>query len=149
MILAFLLFPGIAWAVGPHGPYLGSPDACGACHVSHAAYCEPLVIRPSQTAMCLFCHDGTGSIYNVYNAVYGFGPLSGSTHFHSVANTGNPAVGSVVECAYCHNPHSSAPKLLWNMFDETTVATGVYGPGFVSSATGAPTGASRAWRTRR
>lgn len=112
LLCAFLLLPGTAMALGPHGPYFGAPDGCAACHVVHAAYSAPLMINLSQTAMCLLCHDGTASIYNVYNAVYGFGPLSGSTHFHPVANTGNPAVGSVVECAYCHNPHGSTPKLL-------------------------------------
>ncbi|MGQ9513407.1 hypothetical protein [Thermodesulfitimonas sp.] len=45
VVLAFLLFPGIAWAVGPHGPYFGFPDACGACHVAHAAYASPLIIN--------------------------------------------------------------------------------------------------------
>lgn len=130
IVVAFLLFPGAAWALGPHGPYFGNPDACGACHVAHVAYSEPLIQKPSQTQICLVCHDGTGSIYNVYNAVYGFGPLSGSTHFHPVANTGNPAVGSVIECAYCHNPHGSSAKLLWDFWDRTTAASGVYGPGF-------------------
>lgn len=128
--LSFLLLTQAAWALGPHGPYFENPDACAACHVAHAAYSVPLVRLLSQTQMCLVCHDGTGSIYNVYNAVYGFGPLSGSTCFHPVANTGNPAVGSVVECAYCHNPHGSTPKLLWNLWDKTTLATGVYGPDF-------------------
>lgn len=128
--LLFLLLNSSAWAVGPHGPYLDSPTGCGACHVAHAAYSAPLIQRPNQTQMCLLCHDGTASIYNVYDAVYGFGPLSGSTHFHPVVNTGNPAVGSVIECVYCHNPHGSTPKLLWNIWDKTTITTGVYGPGF-------------------
>lgn len=128
--LSFLLLTQAAWALGPHGPYFENPDACAACHVAHAAYSVPLGKLPSQTQICLVCHDGTGSIYNVYDAVYGFGPLSGSTHFHPVANTGNPAVGSVVECAYCHNPHGHTPKLLWNFWDKTTLATGVYGPDF-------------------
>jgi predicted CXXCH cytochrome family protein len=79
--------------------------------------------------LCLACHDGTGSIYDVVNAVYaGFGSTCSAVYYHPVKGLkdilNNPAVGEIIECTYCHNPHGDSvngqvyPRLL-RSFDGT------------------------------
>ena len=104
----------------PHGPYTDFPAGCAACHVAHASLGPQLIMKANITTLCLTCHDGTASVFNVVyvpevdRAVYGFGfgTTAGAVYFHPVMNTGNPAVGEIIECIYCHNPHASNPRLL-------------------------------------
>ncbi|WP_334109483.1 cytochrome c3 family protein [Thermodesulfitimonas autotrophica] len=125
----------------PHGPYANFPAGCAACHVAHAAIGPNLMLKTNITALCLTCHDGTASVFNVVyvpeldiygtgvtRAVYGFGfgTTSGAVYFHPVRDTGNSLVGQVLECVDCHNPHGDMsvpgqvyPRLL-NSFDGTT-----------------------------
>lgn len=113
----------------PHGPYGTFPAGCAACHVAHASPGPKLLARETTTTLCLACHDGTGSIYDVVNAVYsGFGSTCGAVYFHPVKGIkdllNNPAVGEIIECTYCHNPHGDTvngqvyPRLL-RSFDGT------------------------------
>ncbi|MEW6771330.1 MAG: cytochrome c3 family protein [Bacillota bacterium] len=113
----------------PHGPYETFPAGCAACHVAHASLGPRLLTRETTTMLCLACHDGTGSIYDVVNAVYaGFGSTCGAVYFHPVKGIkdllNNPAVGEIIECTYCHNPHGNTvngqvyPRLL-RSFDGT------------------------------
>ncbi|MEW6173989.1 MAG: cytochrome c3 family protein, partial [Bacillota bacterium] len=106
----------------PHGPYDSFPVGCAACHVAHAGGGPNLLNGAvNTTTLCLACHDGTASVFNVVyvpkedpvtgitQAVYGLGFYdTNATHFHPVRNTQNPAVGQVLECTNCHNPHGDS-----------------------------------------
>ncbi|MEW6193190.1 MAG: cytochrome c3 family protein [Bacillota bacterium] len=126
----------------PHGPYTTFPPGCAACHVAHAGARPQLLVKPNISALCLTCHDGTGSVFNVVyvpevdRAVYGFGfgTTSGAVYFHPVKNTGNPAVGEIIECTYCHNPHASNARLLQSTVSATTYTQG---PAFCLACHGA------------
>ncbi|MEW6228300.1 MAG: cytochrome c3 family protein [Bacillota bacterium] len=94
----------------PHGPYGAFPAGCAACHVAHASPGAYLLQQPTITSLCLTCHDGTASSYDVVNAVYaGFSSTCGAVYYHPVIGVkdllNNPAVGETIECTYCHNPH--------------------------------------------
>ncbi|MEW6172462.1 MAG: cytochrome c3 family protein [Bacillota bacterium] len=118
----------------PHGPYGDFPAGCAACHTAHAGLGSKLITEINITTLCFGCHDGTASTFNVvydvdsaYRDVYGYGfSCAGAVYFHPVLNTGNPLVGSVIECTNCHNPHSDLTvggatyHRLLNSFDGTS-----------------------------
>lgn len=94
----------------PHGPYGAFPAGCAACHVAHASPGASLLKQPTITSLCLACHDGTASSYDVVNAVYaGFSSTCGAEYYHPVMGVkdllNNPAVGETIQCVHCHNPH--------------------------------------------
>ncbi|WP_334109484.1 cytochrome c3 family protein [Thermodesulfitimonas autotrophica] len=118
----------------PHGPYDNFPAGCAACHVAHAATGPNLLSRAATntTALCLTCHDGTGSVFNVVyvttnQEVYGLGFYdTAAMHFHPVRDMGNPLIGQSIGCTDCHNPHGdmSVPGQVYarllSAFDGTT-----------------------------
>lgn len=118
----------------PHGPYGDFPAGCAACHTAHAGLGAKLITEINITTLCFGCHDGTASTFNVvydvdsaYRDVYGYGfSCAGAVYFHPVLNTGNPLVGSVIECTNCHNPHGDLTvggatyHRLLNSFDGTS-----------------------------
>ncbi|MEW6447821.1 MAG: cytochrome c3 family protein [Bacillota bacterium] len=130
----------------PHGPYGAFPAGCAACHVAHASPGATLLKQPTITSLCLACHDGTGSSYDVVNAVYaGFSSTCGAVNYHPVRGVkdllGNTAVGETIECVHCHNPHGDPtvngqvyPRLL-NSSDGTNRYN--EGPDFCLSCHGA------------
>ena len=118
----------------PHGPYDNFPVGCAGCHVAHSALGPKLMIRNNITTLCLTCHDGTASAFNVVYVApenrdvygFGFGTTSDAVYFHPVKDTGNPAIGTILECTNCHNPHGD-PKAgggvyarLLNSYDGTS-----------------------------
>ncbi|MEW6772091.1 MAG: cytochrome c3 family protein [Bacillota bacterium] len=133
----------------PHGPYTAFPVGCAACHVAHASLGPQLLMKTDITTLCLTCHDGTASVFNVVyvpeediygtgvtREVYGFGfgTTSGAVYFHPVKNTGNPAVGEIIECTHCHNPHGdmSVPDQVYPRLLKSSDGTNSYyqGPAF-------------------
>lgn len=126
LLLVVADWPRVAYGqfVSPHGPYDSLPSGCAACHVAHAGQGPRLLQRSEITAMCFVCHDGTGSSYDVASS---FSSTSGNSDFHPVKSTGNLAVGQVLECVDCHNPHAGHPRLL-----QSTDGTNDYteGPNF-------------------
>jgi len=140
----------------PHGPYEAFPVGCAACHVAHAALGPKLVPKADITALCLTCHDGTASVFNVVyvpetdiygtgvtREVYGFGfgTTAGAVYFHPVKNTGNPAVDEVIECVHCHNPHGdmSIPNQVYPRLLNSSDGTARYyqGPNYCLACHGA------------
>jgi len=72
-ILGFLLYAQPARADnGPHGGYTATTDACAGCHRAHTAQGNHLLNAGSSTALCLTCHDttGTGADTDVMDGVY-------------------------------------------------------------------------------
>lgn len=51
--------------VQPHAFYLKDTNLCAYCHRAHLAPGEKVTVLPSVTELCLTCHDGTQSKYNV------------------------------------------------------------------------------------
>jgi predicted CXXCH cytochrome family protein len=71
---AALGFKGVAQADGgPHGGYLPNTDKCAGCHRAHTAIGEELLVATDKYALCVNCHNGTGSVLNVVD-----GRLEGS-----------------------------------------------------------------------
>lgn len=141
--LAILLWPQVASGYdNPHGPYDAFPAGCAACHITHAGVGPGILSQPNMTAVCFTCHDGTGSIYDVVTGQFGAG--SGNSVFHPVKNTGNPAVGEVIECLDCHDPHGdivpgSNPPANYPRLLHSTDGTSTYneGPAFCLGCHGA------------
>ncbi|MEW6228301.1 MAG: cytochrome c3 family protein [Bacillota bacterium] len=140
----------------PHGPYSQFPAGCAACHVAHAAAGPYLMLQTDITTLCLTCHDGTASVFNVVYVPesdiwgtgvtrdvygFGFGTTSGAVYHHPVKNTGNPAVGQVLECTDCHNPHGdmSVPDQVYPRLLKSSDGTNSYyqGPDFCLACHGA------------
>jgi len=126
----------------PHGPYDVFPAACAACHITHAGVGPGLLSQSNMTAVCFTCHDGTGSTYDVLTGQFGAG--SGNSVFHPVKDTGNPAVGEVIECLDCHDPHGdivpgSNPPANYPRLLHSTDGTNTYneGPAFCLGCHGA------------
>jgi hypothetical protein len=74
LALAMVLGLGIgtALAYGVHGGYTSDTATCGQCHSTHAAAGQRLIQNLGGSAgqndmyrTCVYCHDGTNSIYNV------------------------------------------------------------------------------------
>ncbi len=117
-----VLTPGAASAAGP-SPHLsgGAADNCAACHRIHTAQNDTLLKSTPESTLCLSCHDGTGSDYNVaaeYNDpnVPTNDPATSSYYAHSLDLNSTHTSAQVDEfrgvlnrhsaCSDCHNPHS-------------------------------------------
>ncbi len=100
-----------------HYPHLYAEDTrfCTYCHSSHASVSQmvysgigdplpygALIKAPDPTLLCLTCHDGTGSRFNVQGQ---FGPLATVNSFHSIKHL-QARSGRELECTQCHNPHA-------------------------------------------
>ncbi|MCD1261048.1 fibronectin type III domain-containing protein [Paenibacillus athensensis] len=85
----------------PHHSYTENTDACSTCHVSHKGYGTTILKKASQSQLCLTCHDGTGSTYNVSGQF-----TSADVSFHPVVGTAAAPTGSM-DCSSCHNPHAA------------------------------------------
>lgn len=111
--IVFILFTHTVVAqtifVNPHGSYDEETSGCAACHVAHSGLRPQLLSRSEITVLCLSCHDGSASNYDVANI---YDVSSGNNSFHPVVSTGNPDVEEIVECVDCHNPHGQNPRLL-------------------------------------
>ncbi|HEY5151078.1 MAG TPA: cytochrome c3 family protein, partial [Mycobacterium sp.] len=58
--------------IDPHGPYTITTDRCAMCHRAHTGDGASMITEPTQSQLCLTCHDGTGAAQNVageYSAV--------------------------------------------------------------------------------
>ncbi|MEW6182845.1 MAG: cytochrome c3 family protein [Bacillota bacterium] len=68
MVLCSVLIPAAAAFAWTHGQFSATTDACGGCHVAHAAQLPKLLkAGPTQTQFCFLCHgDGcSGAPYDV------------------------------------------------------------------------------------
>lgn len=142
--------------INPHANFRTNTTLCGYCHLAHTATGENILRETQILDLCLLCHDGTGSSYDVKAGIYfnGSAPttlLSGgydlamgstSTHFTDLANFvyGGSLTPMTVDCNNCHEPHGST-----NYRNLRTVVNGVpvtvtgvvYGPAYsVKTASG-------------
>ena len=122
----------------PHGGGSGIPepgaDPCSMCHDPHEAAAPKLLNTGdgfSEAALCLTCHDGTGSAYDVRRE---FTDPSMSSHEVTItAGDGSVITGGTFACVDCHTPHGDpdavgSKKLL--LVDGVTEGNGVcYGSG--------------------
>jgi predicted CXXCH cytochrome family protein len=85
---------------------ISSPD-CAACHAAHTAQSEDLIQAPlPASTLCLRCHSGAGSPYDVasqFAAAPTNDPGTDSYYRHLVQD-GSPRQ---VTCDSCHNPHDA------------------------------------------
>ena len=115
---------------GPHGNYTTTSSGCDACHVTHAASAEGILLMPEATLVqtCELCHDGTGGA-GVYGAIEARGLSVGSAHRQGVATAipgGDPSTGGTstatfsgtngtLNCGDCHSAHG------WNLVEPFTI----------------------------
>ena len=97
----------------PHGYYKSNPDLCGNCHYTHSALGPRLLSEVNADRMCVTCHDGTQSKYDVLRgkirgpvseAVYKdsttgtvYGDIYRATWFDSIAGPYGSVEGSMVQ----------------------------------------------------
>ncbi len=138
--------PAESSGVSPHAAYtLTSPD-CASCHATHTAQAPALTntVVP-QSNLCLTCHDGSSSSFDVRiqfqgvpandsaTASYYSHPATLSDSSHTLAT--DDEFGGVLNrhaaCADCHNPHdatSTRPAQSttgWTASGDIAGATGV------------------------
>jgi predicted CXXCH cytochrome family protein len=116
---------------GIHGPYSMTTDRCAVCHSGHRAQGPNLLIKSSQSGLCLTCHGSAGlggapaaysdpgvpannaasRSYYSHDGV-GISPTSPTTTSHTQAQLDEFSVSATggtpnrhSECADCHNPH--------------------------------------------
>ena len=118
----------------PHDQYSALTTTCAACHRTHSAASTALLISTDEVALCLTCHNGTGS---VYNAAWGeitvagktipsaAGPLQLTSEGGPATSThilgtpfdipGGPRATMALTCDDCHDPHGNSNyRLLYN-----------------------------------
>lgn len=142
--------------INPHANFKTNTTLCGYCHLAHAATGNNLIRQSKILGLCLLCHDGTGSSYDVKAGIYFNGDnavplLSGgydiamgstSTHFSDLTSFvyGGSLEPMTVDCNNCHEPHGTT-----NYRNLRTVVNGVpvtvtgevYGPAYsVKTASG-------------
>lgn len=57
--------------VNVHKNFVEDTMKCAACHSSHRAPGEKLISRKTEVMLCVLCHDGSGSNYNVLGGLIG------------------------------------------------------------------------------
>lgn len=126
MTIVFLLgtLPAYADYVWPHNGYDPASGTCGYCHLSLTPADNPPLQNSDVVALCLTCHNGSGSKYNVdAGTVNGVYPTAGGgfeiytsvktiTSRHDLNKVFYTVPGSSkqnlsLNCATCHNPHGS------------------------------------------
>jgi predicted CXXCH cytochrome family protein len=132
---------------GIHGPYSMTTDRCAVCHSGHQAQAPSLLIKSSQSALCLTCHgsaalggapaaysdpavpanDAATRSYYSHDGV-GTSSTSPKTTSHTQAQLDEFSVSATggtpnrhSECADCHNPHQAQGT---PAADSTLTATG-------------------------
>ena len=111
-----------ASSTNPHGPYTVTTDTCATCHRAHTASGSALISDPTQTELCVTCHNGTGSAQNVAGqysdpSIPANDPATASYYSHTTTvETGHTLAASDEftgvfnrhsVCADCHNPHEA------------------------------------------
>jgi predicted CXXCH cytochrome family protein len=136
---------------GIHGPYSLTATQCGICHRGHEAQAPNLLVKGSQSTLCLTCHDGLGASSNVkaqYDLVrpvnnpaareyYSHDALAPSNHTQSALDEFGGVSNRHSECADCHNSHkarSTNSTQLADGWDASGRLTGVSGVSVVNGA---------------
>lgn len=99
-----LAVPAAAYAVTPHSGFSTSTELCGSCHIPHSAATGTKIMRSEETVLCLTCHDGRGSSYNVSAD---FAAAADTRYSHDVGDAARSASGGRTACDGCHNPHDA------------------------------------------
>ncbi|MDZ4167024.1 MAG: cytochrome c3 family protein [Coriobacteriia bacterium] len=92
-LTAVVGFHGVAVAFSPHGEFSPDTARCGLCHVPHEAAGPSQTVAETERALCLSCHDGSGSTVDIWRE---FNEGTGSSH---------PVESDVLRCGSCHTPH--------------------------------------------
>ena len=103
LVLALVILPASPAGAftSPHGNFTNDTAACGNCHTTHAGLAADILKQPTETQVCFYCHDGTGSTYNIKDE---FSTATGNTTYHPVKDTEIAGAG-LIKCSQCHNPH--------------------------------------------
>ena len=116
--------PNVAAVAGEgiHGPYTLTTGKCGDCHRAHATQAPNLLVKSSQSGLCLACHNGSAASANVqldYPAAppnvnnpvtreyYSHDALAPSNHTRSGLDEFGGVSNRHSECADCHNSHKA------------------------------------------
>lgn len=139
--------PASATPPSPHLSTGAATDNCAACHRSHTSQNSNLSKSPSPpSTLCLSCHDGTGSSYNVaaeYSdpnvpandastaSYYSHSLANGAIHTSAQVDEFGGVLNRHSECVDCHSPHHSSNEVPvqtqygWTASGSTTGITGV------------------------
>ena len=91
------------------GVGLSGPD-CAACHSTHRGDASELLNEPEpRSGLCLSCHSGSGSPYDVASQLGGTPVNDPSTdsYYRHLIEAGS---GRQVTCTACHNPHDATAQ---------------------------------------
>jgi len=128
-----------------HGPYTMTTDKCATCHRGHAAQAPNLLVKGSQSALCLTCHDGTQATANVSaeytdpsvpdnlpgnREYYSHDVEAASTHTRSELDEFGGQTNRHSSCADCHNSHKAKGT------DSTQTLTGWTASGRLAGVSG-------------
>lgn len=100
-------------STSPLSPHAGGDvwnqgsDTCAVCHDLHDAMAPKLLNSPSGTdevALCLSCHDGTGSAYDVLRE---YADPHLSSHEVTVTASDGSVLAGTFGCVDCHEVHRS------------------------------------------
>jgi predicted CXXCH cytochrome family protein len=105
-----------------HGPYGVTTDTCARCHRAHTGQAASMTTYPSHSQLCLTCHDGTGSSFNVSaqysdqsipandpatRSYYSHDPNDSDAHTLAVNDEFTGVQNRHSECIDCHNAHAA------------------------------------------
>jgi predicted CXXCH cytochrome family protein len=119
---------GEAFFNKPHGSYAENTEMCSNCHSAHEGKGTNLLSQDKLLDLCIQCHDGTGSIFDVEED---FDSQTEKDSHHpvlsqTVKETNEQGNKFTMSCVSCHEPHNrgmdldtglpltSEAKLLWS-----------------------------------
>ncbi|MDF2946587.1 MAG: cytochrome family protein [Bacillales bacterium] len=95
----------------PHGDFAEETEMCKNCHSTHKGKKPELLNEIEIYQLCLQCHDGLGSTFNIKDELGGAYPSEKVSHHPIYSNTDESASKFRITCIDCHMPHDKGKDL--------------------------------------
>jgi predicted CXXCH cytochrome family protein len=95
----------------PHGDFAEETEMCKNCHSTHKGKKPELLNEIEIYQLCLQCHDGLGSTFNIKDELGGAYPSEKVSHHPIYSNTDESASKFRINCIDCHMPHDKGKDL--------------------------------------